>query len=73
MRPDLRATASDDTAIPTTVWDIHDVAAFLRCSTKTIRVLVRREGLPCFKLRSRLTFVPCDVLAWGRRRGSEGR
>jgi excisionase family DNA binding protein len=52
-------------------WTIHDVAHYLRCSTKTVLALVRHEGLPGFRLRSRLRFVPGDVLQWARRRGKE--
>jgi excisionase family DNA binding protein len=49
----------------------QDVARYLRCSTKTVLALVRHEGLPGFRLRSRLRFVPGDVLQWARRRGKE--
>lgn len=53
------------------LWTIHDAARFLSCSTKTVRALLRHEGLPGFRLRSRLRFVPGDVLEWARRRGKE--
>jgi hypothetical protein len=61
-------------AVPEQVWDIEDCARFLKVSTKTVRVLVRREGLPCFRLRSRLRFLPPAVLQWAAmRQGREGR
>jgi excisionase family DNA binding protein len=50
---------------------VLEVASFLRCSTKTVLALVRHEGLPGFRLRSRLRFLPGDVLQWARRRGKE--
>lgn len=53
------------------LWTVHEAAHFLRCSTKTVLALVRHEGLPGFRLRSRLRFVPGDVLEWARRRGKE--
>lgn len=63
----------DDESIPKRAWTVHDVARFLCVSTRTVRALTLREGLPCFRLRSRLRFLPCDVLQWARRRGKEGR
>ena len=55
-------------------WTVDDVAHFLRCSAKTVRTLVRLEGLPCFRLRSRLRFLPPDVRQWAAmRQGEEGR
>jgi len=53
------------------VWTASQVAGFLQCSSKTVLQLVRHEGLPGFRLRSRLRFVPGDVLEWARRRGKE--
>ena len=69
----MRDRLTDEQEIPTRLWAIQDAAQFLGCSTKTVRELVRREGLPCLRLRSRLRFVPSDVLQWARRRGTEGR
>ena len=54
-------------------WTIHDVARVLGCSTKTVRALVRSEGLIAFRLRSRLRFRRSDVARWVERRGREGR
>ena len=60
----------------------HRVAFFLEhgrwhreelVAAGVVRVLVRREGLPCFRLRSRLRFLPSDVYLWAQRRGREGR
>jgi len=59
--------------LETPCWTIHDVARFLGCSTKTVRALVRTEGLVAFPLRSRLRFLPSDVIRWAQRRGREGR
>jgi len=53
------------------LWTASQVAEFLRCSSKTVLQLVRHEGLPGFRLRSRLRFVPGDVLEWARRRRKE--
>jgi hypothetical protein len=59
--------------IPEQLWNVEDCARFLKVSTKTVRVLARREGLPCFRLRSRLRFLPPAVLQWAALRGREGR
>ena len=56
-----------------TLLTAQEVAHFLRCSTKTVLALVRHEGLPSFRLRSRLRFQRRDVLEWARRRSEEGR
>jgi excisionase family DNA binding protein len=50
--------------IPARLWTVEECAGFLQVSTKTVRVLYRREGLPGFRLRSRLRFLPSDVLRW---------
>ena len=57
--------------VATPLLTVLEVASYLRCSTKTVLALVRHEGLPGFRLRSRLRFVPGDVLQWARRRGKE--
>lgn len=58
------APIAPEVGIVQSLWTARDVANHLRCSTKTVLTLVRREGLPCLRLRSRLRFDPSDVLRW---------
>lgn len=76
MRASMKQAASPpeelDAETSPTLWTVHDAAGFLRCSTKTVLEVVRHEGLPGFRLRSRLRFIRGDVLDWARRRWKEG-
>jgi hypothetical protein len=50
------------------IWDIKDTAAFLRCKEIRIYQLIKRCGLPCFRLnptwKSGIRFKKSDVVNW---------
>lgn len=68
-----RAPGHERSRVPDQLWDLDDAANFLKCSTRTVRELIRKDGLPCMRLRSRLRFDPHDVLCWAKWRGREDR
>jgi len=43
------------------LWTLQQVAQFLQVSTKTVRRLVARRRIPCFRLGRVLRFIPGDV------------
>ena len=56
--------APDSAGVVEPLWDVVEVAGFLRVHPKTIPRLMRTHRLPCVRVGSRLRFVPSDVLRW---------
>lgn len=46
------------------LWDVRDIAKFLRMSEGAVYAAVERGQIPCLRLGRRLRFRPAAVQAW---------
>jgi excisionase family DNA binding protein len=46
------------------MWSIEEMAHFLNLSVKSVRRLVTRGSLPCYRIGRLVRFMPGDVFRW---------
>jgi excisionase family DNA binding protein len=57
----------------TELWDVHDVARYLRCDVSYIYRLARKRGFPRRKVGRLARYDPGEVRAWFRKESGESR
>ena len=62
----VAARTADRRSGETTVLTRKEIADFLKISTKTVALRVKREGMPCKRFGKEYRFIKADVLDWMR-------
>lgn len=54
----------EDTKEVEKVFDVKEVADYLRCSQSTVRKLLRKREIPCFRIACRIYFKKSLIDLW---------
>jgi excisionase family DNA binding protein len=60
------STTNATTPTAGNLWNVHDVAAYLKASTSYVYKAAERGQIPCHRLGALLRFVPDEVKAWAQ-------